>query len=412
MAFITREDGTRFVIPSYREILAIKKPSLLKREILLLSANYGEYITLQKKNNDHYEAAFSPDWGYLLGETVWYHFEKPQDLIYCEAIPDTSEVILVVVKNGSVYLDGTFSLDSIPDELVIFKTQQAEFDIYIYGDVPISKTEEEGKFSFDRSSIKSFTMLDAPAFPLLPLIKVYQLQLVDVVLKSKGIGVFPLKPLLALLLLLTLGWVAFNYLTSEAPQIEEVFVPVINPYQLYQQALMSPEPMQEIHWLSNTIINLNSIPGWVPDSITYSGASAQASVKSLGAKTNILFDWATKNGAAVEIKPEGFFINLSTQFQNRPNPLSNISDLNQVISRLIDGVSSVLPGNNFDVGIIRPKGKYSEREVKITFINISPATLDLLGQQLKDLPLVLNSTSIKVVNGYLSGTITLTALGN
>ena len=49
MAVITREDGERFVVPTYRDILSAKKIGLLKREIQLLSTNYGEYITLQKK---------------------------------------------------------------------------------------------------------------------------------------------------------------------------------------------------------------------------------------------------------------------------------------------------------------------------------------------------------------------------
>src|SRR3990167_1150336 len=102
MAYITREDGERFVIPSYRDVLSAKKPSLLKKEVLLLSSNYGEYVALQRKNIQQYEAAFSPDPGYLLGETVWHYFKRPIDLIYCEAIPNTNHAILVIVKGGSV----------------------------------------------------------------------------------------------------------------------------------------------------------------------------------------------------------------------------------------------------------------------------------------------------------------------
>ena len=104
MAYLTREDGEHFVIPSYREVLSAKQKSVLKKDILLLSQSYGEYITLQRKSPVQYEVAFSPDTGYLLGETVWQHFKRPADLIYCEAIPGTTEAILVIVKAGSVYL--------------------------------------------------------------------------------------------------------------------------------------------------------------------------------------------------------------------------------------------------------------------------------------------------------------------
>src|SRR5690349_14472679 len=120
MPYITREDGERFIIPSYRDVLSAKKPSLLRREVMLLSQNYGEYIALQRKNIQQYEVAFSNEPGYLLGESVWNYFKRPQDLIYCEAIPNTFEAILVIVKSGIVYLDGSFPLDVIVDELVIF----------------------------------------------------------------------------------------------------------------------------------------------------------------------------------------------------------------------------------------------------------------------------------------------------
>ena len=104
---------------------------------------------MQKKGTSEYEVAFSPDPGYLLGESIWHHFQRPVDMIYCEAIPNTTEAILVVVKAGSVYLDGSFPVESIPDELVVFLTQQNNFEIYIYGDVPISATPVDGKFSFE-----------------------------------------------------------------------------------------------------------------------------------------------------------------------------------------------------------------------------------------------------------------------
>lgn len=193
MPYITREDGVHFVVPSYRDVITVKSSSVAKKEILLLSSNYGQYITLQAKGPIQYEIACSPDTGYLLGESIWYYFKRPLDMIYCEAVPNTTEAILVIVKDGSVYLDGSFPLDAIPEELVIFLTQQNHFQIYVYGDVPISESPQEGKFSFEPSSVKSFSELDSPVFPSLPLYKTYQLQLVDQVLKTHGIGVLPIQ---------------------------------------------------------------------------------------------------------------------------------------------------------------------------------------------------------------------------
>src|SRR5580692_9804853 len=130
MPYITRDDGEHFVIPSYRDVLGYTNKAQLKKDILALSEKYGQYITLQKRG-PKYEAAFSPDAGYLLGECVWLHFKRPLDMIYCEIVPNKAEALLVVVKEGSIYLDGQFPIDGIAEELIVFLTQQNQFAIYI-----------------------------------------------------------------------------------------------------------------------------------------------------------------------------------------------------------------------------------------------------------------------------------------
>src|SRR5579864_5340376 len=137
MAYIAREDGENFVIPSYRDVIS-KRKSQLKNDILELSSRYGEYLALLRRGVAQYEVAFSNDAGYLFGECVWHYFNRPLDLIYCEVIPDTTEAYFVLVKEGGVCLDGTFPLDHIAEELQAFTTQQNQFEIYVYGDTPIS----------------------------------------------------------------------------------------------------------------------------------------------------------------------------------------------------------------------------------------------------------------------------------
>lgn len=411
MSYITREDGERFVIPSYRDVISAKKQSLLKREILLLSTNYGEYITLHRKNVEQYEVAFSPDTGYLLGETVWHYFKRPLDLIYCEAIPNTTEAILVIVKSGSVYLDGSFSIDGIADELIIFKTQQNNFDIYIYGDVPISSSPEEGSFTFDPSSVRSFQVLDEPVFPKLPKVKNFQLQLVDTVLKTQGIGVFPVKMVLTVLAILVLLWMGWSWLTTHKKQIPTAFVNYVNPYQVYLDTLTSPDPVDEIQNVVEKVQTLYTMPGWVPDTIEYSKGKFHVAVKSNGTKTSLLYAWARQTGAMIQILPDGFYVNWLTLFKTRPVP-ETIYKVDDVIASLVDHMSEVMPGNHMQVGLTIDRKSYIETVITISFSGISPSTLMLVGQQLKNLPLVLNKVTISAANGSLSGTMILQALGN
>lgn len=411
MAYITREDGERFIIPSYRDVLTAKKDSILRREILLLTANYGEYISLQRKNATQYEVAFSPEPGYLLGETVWNYFKRPQDLIYCEAIANTSEAILVIVRAGIVYLDGSFTFDAIPDELLTFLTQQNNFDIYIYGDVPISDTPEEGKFVFDSSLVKSFTRLNQPIFPTLPTAKIFQLQLVDSVLKSKGIGTLPIKKIVLAAILLGLIWIGWDYISSHKKELPQVIIRATNPYLSYYSSLNAPNPSEQVRWLAGFMWQLTTLPGWYADIIEYSDDVLRISVKSYGARTNLLYEWAKKNNASVEIASNGFYLIITTGFTNRMTP-TTISSLDSVVTTLLDSFSYILPGNTLGVGAVVPKGRYAERQLTISFDSITPTTLNLIGGKLQNLPLVLVKISIRLNNGFLSGIITLRALGN
>lgn len=411
MPYIIREDGERFIIPSYRDVLSAKKQALLRKEILLLSSNYGEYIALQRKNVTQYEVAFSPDPGYLLGETVWHHFKRPNDLIYCEQIPDTFEAILVIVKGGVVYLDGTFALDAIAEELVVFRTQQNYFDVYIHGDIPISKQPEPGKFTLDETSLKSFNILPEPVFPTLPTLKTFQLQLVDAVLKAKGIGVFPIKKLLAFFVAFGLLWMGYSVLTTHKKELPRVIITASNPYLGYLNALSTPDPAQQVAWVAERIKLLYKMPGWVPLSVEYGKGTLVAQIKSLGVRTDTLYKWANANNIEIEIKTDGIYLNIDTGLSKRPPP-QTINRLDNVIANLLDTMSYIVPGNNLVVGHIVNKGRYRERDIAINFDSITLTTFELMGQKLKDLPLVLGKISIKMSNGYLSGSISLKVIGN
>lgn len=411
MTYIARDDGQRFIIPSYRDVLSAKKVALLQKEIRLVASNYGEYIAIQRKSPSQYEVAFSPEPGYLLGETVWSYFKRPRDLIYCEEIPNSNEAILVIVKSGSVYLDGKFPMDSIPDELLVFKTQTQHFDIYIYGNVPISKTVEEGKFSFEPSSVKSFNVLEAPLFPKLPLVSQFELKLVDEALKGQGIGGFPLKKLVFISIIAMLIWAAWNYFSSYKEVLPVSIVSVADPYQGYMNELISPDPFLEIQYVQNEIVRSYTIPGWIPIKLNYANHQLEMAVQSMGMRTNTLFAWAKDNGGTISVRQDGFYIIFNALLLNRQKP-DKIYNIDNVIANLTDRMSYVLPGNNLIMGKSISKGKYIRTTITINFNNIVPTTFGLIGQQLRNLPLILNNVTISVKNQSLTGSIEITALGN
>lgn len=411
MPYITREDGVHFVIPSYRDTLVVKQKSALKNEIITLSQNYGGYITLQEKGVNQYEVAFSPDTGYLLGESIWHYFKRPLDLIYCEAIPSTTEVLLVIVKAGSVYLDGRFPAEGVAEELIIFLTQQNNFEINIYGDVPISKTPETGKFSFEETSVKAFNVLDAPVFPTLPLYKIYQLQLVDTVLKAHSIGVLPIRQAITAIALIALLWFGYSYWSSH----KEVFVPAAppptDPYAGYYATLTAPAPEVEINEMLQHIQPLFGIVGWYPVNISYARGTLQASMTSQGGTVEQLLTWAARNGKEVKIEKAGFSLTEVFPLPNRDKP-KEIFAINDIIATFVDRLAKVYPGNNMDIGDFSNKPSYTEVFITVRLSAVSPLVLILIADQLKGLPIVLQSITANVNNGNLSGSMILQALGN
>lgn len=411
MPYITREDGEHFVIPSYRDVLTVTQKSQLRKEILMLSRNYGEYITLQKKSATQYEVAFSPDMGYLLGESIWQHFNRPADLIYCEVIPNTTEAILVIVKSGSVYLDGSFPLDSIPEELIIFLTQQNNFEIYLYGDTPISQEPEAGKFSFEPGSVKSFTQLDQPVFPSLPLLKMYQLQLVDPVLKAQGIGGFPTRQVIIALIVLAGLWAGYKFIVGR--KAEEVkTVQQVNPYQTYLNLLTSAAPDEEISKLVDRINILFQIPGWRLSDIKYLRNNVTAGVLSNGSSIAELYAWCDNHKANAVIKRKGISVSMYVDTVNRSQP-KTIYPIQKVIATLVDRISRVVPGNSMELSDFVKKGPYTTIQVRLKISGISPLLLNLIGKQFNGLPIVLHDVTVdKIENGNMTGSITFDALGS
>lgn len=409
MTYLIREDGEHFVIPSYRDVLSAKQKNQLKKDILLLSQNYGEYITLQRKNATQYEVAFSPDTGYLLGESIWHYFKRPFDMIYCEIVPNTTEAILVIVKDGSVYLDGRFPMEGIPEELVGFLTQKNNFDIYIYGDVPIAETPEEGKFAFDAGSVKSFNKLTQPVFAILPLLKTYQLQLVEPVLKAQGIGILPVRQGLTVLTFIGIVWILYSYITmpSEVVNITPI---AADPYQTYVNFLNQPAPDEQITQIVNQIILLSTLPGWQINQLKYSNTKLTATVKTPGSKIQSLIDWAKQNAVDVAIKDSGIELSIKITAE-KALPPKKIHPINEVIIQLVDRLNSVYPGNNnLNLALIS-KDVFTDAKITITFSNLTLPSLKLIGQQFKDLPIILQEVNLTIKDSMINGSIIIDALG-
>lgn len=385
MPIILREDGEQFVIPSYRDILPVKKQLQLKRSILALSENYGPYISLLRKG-EVYEIAFSKEAGYLLGESIWHQLGRPLDLIYCERIPGENEAIFIIIKAGSVYFDGKFSLDNIVEELIILQTQNHQYKVIVYGKVPINHQ--------DHATItKSYEELSEPIFPRLQVNKAFQLQPVDVALKHAQIGQFPTQKAL---IVFTLMVIAMGLLfTSRTPQPGVTRAPVKDIYENYYTVLSSPSVEEQLTVCAKALLELSKLPGWQMDQIHYRDAILSANVTSLGNSVADLNEWAKANDYQVVLNQNGFSLEqrLKLSFRIKPKKIYYIKD---VVATLIDRLQRVYPGNNFNIAEINHKIGYSSIDLSVHVEKINNLVLMLIAQQFVDLPTILNGAEFKI----------------
>ena len=168
MPIIEREDGINFAVYTYRELVLLKRASLLRQEIALLQKENGNYARFFEQDTGDIEVVFSQDKGYLLAESVWFYFDQPSDFIFCEALPDNKNAILVVARGGSIFLDSKVPIINLIDEFISLATSDNAYEIFVYGDnIPLAEQSSDETYAFPEDTVKSFTVLDNAVLPLL-----------------------------------------------------------------------------------------------------------------------------------------------------------------------------------------------------------------------------------------------------
>lgn len=408
MPALQRADGVRFVLRSYRETVTPKKPSLLRKELFLMSQTHGHYARFIRQLDGRIEAIFSRETDYLLGETVWEYFGRPNDLIYCEVLPGEQDAILVVARNGSIYLDAKLAFNELFDELESLFSTNAQYAIYVAGEVPLARKQTENKFYVAPDWIKTFESFEHSVFEALPVLSQYQLLAFDIAISELKLDAPMLKLIKVgtLVLLLLAIW----YWLMPAKQ-ETSILETTTPYEQYSSALNNPEPALQLMELARQIVLLETLPGWLPASIDYTPAGVKVKVHTLGSPTELLLRWAAKYQGRVDFGQGGASLLLPSRLNNRNN-IPPVSSLVKSLSTIIDKMMQIIPGKSVAITSTQSQAAYKATNITINFSQGSPVVLTLIGRALEGLPIVLVSSNLTITNGLLSGTIQLTVLGN
>ena len=302
MSIQKRDDGVQFVVQAYRQALSSRQ------ELSLLSNQQGSYVYLSKQNNNKWTAVFSEQPGYLLGESMWYFFGQPENLIFCEALPDSEYILLVVVRENQIYCDLKITGNRLRAELLPLIMDQRQYKVVVSGDVTLSDNLQYGKFTLPQELMSSFTRLDEPLFSRLPLLKSFQLQSLSNVLRSSHLNRVSRISKFALVgILLLLG----GFWTLNSQEFKNTWLNRLGYYLANSDVsntmngLMTPSPLAQLNELATVVTHLYHVPGWQVTAIHFSHREYLIHFDHNKGKLATLAAWAKQNNYQYQLTKEG-----------------------------------------------------------------------------------------------------------
>ena len=412
MPSIKRKDGMQFAVRTYRELLTETKTNVLKTQIRELSTHHGEHVRFFKKSGGQLEVVFSRDPGFLLAETVWHHFNKPENLIYCEVIPDERRAILIIFRENSAFIDAKIPIANITDELSAMVEADKSYAIYLHGDVPISDTQEHGKFTFKPEQINVLKHLSKPLINELPANESLQLQPLEFALKTQRIGKRSPVPLVltgVLLAVATWGFFAFQSSKTNKP-VAVHHKAKVNLYKNYDHALKSPAPSIQLSELATRVKEFYTVPGWELIKVNYRNGY-RFTLKQTTGDLHLLQYWVSQHRLQYSSHSStNAEVTISSTVPNRQSP-PPIADLQKTLITLIDNINQLFTYNAVKLAPIQTRSYVKKSKLVIHFTNASPTVLELLSRTFLNQPSVLIAVDMNVHQGLLSGNIELTVLG-
>jgi hypothetical protein len=158
---------------------------------------------------------------------------------------------------------------------------------------------------------------------------------------------------------------------------------------------------------------VSEAPGWDMTSIHYTKKDGFKSyLLSSGNNISNLKQWAYLQHITIDIDNKGVSANMPNTVENRAKP-EKIFKLQGVLGNIVDRINTLLPGNAIALQPIISYSQYKEVSFSITVEDVTPTLLLLLAEQFTQMPVAFDGAELTVSNnGFISGTLTLTALGN
>jgi hypothetical protein len=409
MSTLTRKDGVQFVIQAYRELLTHTKKVVLAQHIRTLAEQQGQFVRLFKNDTNQYEAVLSKEGGYLLGESVKHYFYQAKNLIFCETLENSHKLLLVIIKKGNVFLDTLITPNELRNELTPFFTDNEPFQIYTSGDVPIEA------FEFPENLILSFEEIDEPLLQRLPTLPSLQLLPLQSALKNEGLHrKIYISPALisAIAVPVLIVGLIITFHSSDKPMSLSKHVRIIdNPYKVFNNALMTASPIDQISGLTQQINIILNIPGWNVHHIIFSNGHLRAKLQKKGGDLQSLEQWSIDNNYRLILDNNSGELVTTLFLQSRERPKHTYIS-QKCVEVIIDHFNHLFPNGTTHIGKISKIDSSAKRtQLTLSAQDASPTGLLLLGNALNTLPISIDSIDLKLTKNSINSTIHLSVWG-
>ena len=331
-------------------------------------------------------------------------------------MPKGSSVALIVIRDGNVFLDTEVTLENLQMELESLALGGTAYQIKLFGHLPIG--DERGQFQFPHQNVATITWLEASVYMQLTPKAEYALGSVAEAFASLGYTKAVMKKVgIAIAVLAVIAVVVWWALKPAAAPPPPVVVegpppPPPDPYAAFKQALSTPAPDAVIADLINTISDAYTIPGWTPQSLTLSDNNmATVTLQQEGGNAGILLAWKRNHpDVQLSINTGQAVITYPMQIEARSTP-EVIYKLPDLLANFYDELNAKFPGSTVSVGAVQSEDHYKQSTFNISFNAQSPDSLLVLVDILKGLPLVLNTATMTINDGLISGQVTVELIG-
>lgn len=392
MSTLTRDDGTQFVIHAYRELTSLRKKSQVAQKLRKLATQQGQFVHLHRCANE-YEAVFSPEPGYLLGESIRNYFPKMQNLLFFEAFNGDNQFLFIVIRDGKVFIDSLLSLEEIKIELLPLTVLNTRFHVMMSGRLPEEMTDFKQGF-IPEAIIDAIEYSKEPLLPTLPVSENTRLIPLHQTLKAKRLEKSAITPVL-LATLFAVGLVTLSIYVNQRKNATNSV-----SYQQYQHALVNPSPEALLSVLATVIKNHLFIPNWEITEILQTSNDYEIKLITDKGQISTLQILAARNHEQLRITDQYALLQSKFATQKRDR-IYSIYPLDDINAQIIDQMQQLFENSDATIHEIIRRHQTREATMTLTLNEITPQQLINFGKVLSKLPIVLQKTRVAIAKDAL-----------